>query len=240
MEFTLLFAAAIGVSGVYVFLRWEGKRGNAADCSRSLWDLALAAIISGIFVGRLAAMISDGVNPLTNPGDIIIVRAGVATGPAALAALAVLVALARTEIVVIADGLAAAALGGLAGWHAGCLARDACLGTPSDLPWALSLEGSDITRHPVEIYAAALFLIGAASLAWYKAFRRPVSLVPAGLALAVSGLIRLATEPMRPSLAGGPEVWYWAAAVAGVGLVGYRRARFASRTAVSQRQEHTG
>ena len=108
-------------------------------------------------------MISDGVNPLTNPGDIIIVRAGVATGPAALAALAVLIALARTEIVVVADGLAAAALGGLAGWHAGCLARDACLGTPSDLPWALSLEGSDITRHPVEIYAAALFLIGAAS-----------------------------------------------------------------------------
>ena len=33
-------------------------------------------------------MIGDGVNPLTHPADIVIIRGGVATGPAALAALA--------------------------------------------------------------------------------------------------------------------------------------------------------
>lgn len=221
MEFTLLFAVLIGVLGLYGFLWWEGKRGNAAGCSRSLWDLALTSAAIGLFIGRLAAMIGDGVNPLANPGDIIIVRSGVATGPAALAALVTMAVLARRELVVVADGLAAAALGGLSGWHAGCLARDACLGTPSDLPWAYSLDGSAITRHPVELYAALLFLVVGAALAWFKAYRRPAPLVPAGIALAAAGGIRLLTEPIRPALAGGPEPWYWAAIVAGSAVVGY-------------------
>jgi prolipoprotein diacylglyceryltransferase len=229
MEFTLLFAALMGAFGLYGFLWWEGKRGNAADCSRNLWDLALTAAIVGLFAGRLAAMVGDGVNPLANPGDIIIVRAGVATGPAALAALATLFALARRELIVVADGLAAAALGGLAGWHAGCLAREACLGTPSDLPWAFPLQGSPISRHPVELYAAILFLMAGIAMALYKAYGRPRPLVPAGIALASAGLIRLVTEPMRPALSGGPEPWYWAALVAGVAIVGFRRGRSATK-----------
>ena len=59
MEFTLLFAALMAALGLYGFLWWEGKRGNAADCSRSLWDLSLTAAIAGLFAGRLAAMIGD-------------------------------------------------------------------------------------------------------------------------------------------------------------------------------------
>jgi prolipoprotein diacylglyceryltransferase len=225
VEFTLLFAALAGVFGLYGFLWWEGKRGNAADCSRSLWDTAVTAAIVGILGGRLAAMVLDGVNPITNPGDIIIVRAGVATGPATLVALATIVVLARRELVIVADGLAAAALGGLAGWHAGCLGRDACLGTPSDLPWASALEGSTITRHPVELYAAALFFLAAAGLAWFKAYRRPSPWLPTGVALVAAGSVRLATEPMRPALAGGPEAWYWAAVVLGAVLIALSRAR---------------
>lgn len=221
MEFTLLFAVLIGVLGLYGFLWWEGKRGNAADCSRSLWDLALTAATVGLFVGRLASMIGDGVNPLANPGDIIIVRSGVATGPAALAALAMMALLARRELVPVADGLAAAALGALAGWHAGCLTRDACLGTPSDLPWAYSLDGSPITRHPVELYASLLFLAAGAGLAWYKASRRPAPLLPAGVSVAAAGGIRLLTEPMRPALIGGPEPWYWLAVASGAAVAAY-------------------
>ena len=56
------------------------------------------------------------------------------------------------------DAIAPAALAALAGWHGGCLWRSTCLGTMSDLPWAWALPGSDITRHPVEIYAAILLL----------------------------------------------------------------------------------
>ncbi len=166
-------------------------------------------------MGRVAAMIGDGVSPLDAPSDIIIVRAGVDTGFAALGALTTLAILSRREVLLVADGLAAAALAGLGGWHAGCLARDACLGTPSDLPWAYSLDGSTITRHPVELYAALLFLLAASAVAIYKAYGRPASLLSTGLALASAGLVRLITEPMRASLLGGPESWYVLAIVAG-------------------------
>ena len=213
----------IGVGGLYAFLWWEGKRGNAAYCTGSLWEYAVTATVAGIFGGRLAAMVGDGVNPLSNPGDIVIVRSGVATGPAALIALATLGLLARRELAPVLDGLAAAALGGLAGWHAGCLTRDACLGTPSDLPWAVALEGSHVTRHPVELYAALLFLAAGAALAWAKAYRRPPSMTPAGVALAVAGSVRLLTEPMRPGLSGGPELWYWAALAAAIAVIAYSR-----------------
>lgn len=236
MEFSLLFAALTAVLALYGVLWWEGKRGNAADCSKNLWDLALTAAIAGIFAGRLAAMVGDGVNPLTSPGDIIIVRAGVATGPASLAALATLAVLARRELILVADGLAAATLGGLAGWHAGCLVRDACLGTTSDLPWAYPLDGSTISRHPVELYAAALFLVAAVAVAWRKAYRRPPPLVPAGIALGVAGLIRLVTEPVRPVLTGGPEPWYWTALVAGIAIIGFGRRR--AGTASQEVAEH--
>ena len=59
MEFSLLFAALGAVAAVWLMLRWEAKRGNAADCTKDLWDIALMAGISGVFVGRLAAMIID-------------------------------------------------------------------------------------------------------------------------------------------------------------------------------------
>lgn len=225
MEFTLLYAALFGIAGLYGFLYWEGKRGNAADCTRDLWDVAILAVVVGLFGGRLAAMAADGVNPITNPADILIVRAGVATGPAALLALATVALVVRREIGAVADALSAAAMGGLAGWHAGCLARGACLGTPSDLPWAVSLEGSTVTRHPVEIYAALAFLAVGVALAWAKARRRPKRLLPAAIALIAAGGIRLATEPMRPVLGSGPEIWYWAAVVAGVVLLAYSAAR---------------
>jgi hypothetical protein len=225
MEFTLLFAVVIAVLGMYAFLTWESKRGNAADCAGDLWDYAATAAVVGIFAGRLAAMIGDGVNPFTHPGDIVIVRAGVATGPASVAALLTLGILARREVIIVADGLSAAALGSLAGWHAGCMARDSCLGTASDLPWAQSLSGSLVDRHPVEIYAALLFFAFGAALAWAKAYHRPPPLTPAGLSLIVAGGARLVTEPLRPGLSGGPEVWYWLAVLAGVGLVGYSLTR---------------
>lgn len=214
MEFSLLGAAAIGVGLLYGVLWWEAKRGNAAACTKDLWDLALGAGIAGLVVGRLAAMVADGVNPFANPGDIIIVRAGVDTGWAALAALIVFAVLARGEIRAAADGVAAAALAGLAGWHGGCLVRDACLGTPSDLPWAVALDGSSVTRHPTELYAALLFLGAALVMMAWKLRPRPLGAAGA-VALAAAGFIRFATEPLRPALGGRPVAWYLAAIVIG-------------------------
>ena len=167
---------------------------------------------------RVDAMVLDGVNPITHPGDILLVRAGVSTVGATLGAIAVFVVLSRRELIPMADGIAAAVLAGLAGWHAGCLARGACLGTASDLPWAVAQEGSTITRHPVGIYAALLFAVAAVAIALWKAYRWPGGGIPASAALSLAGAIRLITEPMQPSLSGGP-VWFYAFGVV-IGLGG--------------------
>jgi prolipoprotein diacylglyceryltransferase len=222
MEFTLLFAAFFGVLGYWLMLRWEGPRGNAAGCAANLWDVGLGAAAVGLIVGRIAAMVGDGVNPITNPGDLLIVRAGVATGWASLGAVATIGWVARHELWTVLDAIAPAALAGLSGWHLGCLARDACLGTTTDLPWAVSQSGGGIGRHPVEIYAALLFAVAALALARWKARGRPPLGVPAGIALAVAGAVRLATEPMRPTLGTGPVWWYAAAVLVGSGVVVWR------------------
>ncbi len=219
MEFTLLAAAALGAFGLWAMLWWEARHGNADRCAGSLWDTAMFAAVAGIFGGRIVAMVLNGVNPLTNPGDIIIVRSGVSTVGASLIAVAVFLWSFRRQPVLAADAIAAAALAGLAGWHAGCLFRGgACLGSASDLPWAWAQPGSAVTRHPVELYAALAYLAAAAALAWWKAYRRPTPGMPAAIAVAVAGGVRLLTEPLRPSLGGGP-VWFYATAlVAGVVL----------------------
>lgn len=220
MEFTLLGAVLFAVLPLYGMLYWEARRGNAASCSKNLWDIALAGVIAGVFVGRLAAMIGDGINPLTHPADIVIVRGGVATGPAALAALVTVAWLGRDELWPVLDGLAAAALAGLGGWHAGCVVRDACLGTASDLPWAVAQDGSSVTRHPVEIYAAMALWLGAVALAMWRRRGRPAAGLPTGLALAYASGVRLLTEPMRPNLAGGPVWWYGVGVLVGAAIAG--------------------
>ncbi len=220
MEFSLLGAVFVAVIPLYLVIYWEARRGNATSCARNLWDVALAAMVAGVFIGRFAAMIGDGVNPLQNPADILIIRGGVATGPATIAALGTVAWLGRKELLAYTDGLAAAALAGLGGWHGGCVVRDSCLGTASDLPWAMAQEGSAVTRHPVEIYAAVILLVAAGAMALWRARGRPRPGVPAALALLIAASARLLTEPMRPSLGTGQRWWYAAGiAVAVASLV---------------------
>lgn len=233
MEFTLLGAVAFAVVPLYVVLYWEARRGNAAACTRDLWEIAITAAALGLLVGRIGAMIGDGVNPITHPADILIVRGGVATGPATVAALAAMAWLGRAELWQTADSLAAGALAGLGGWHAGCLVRDACLGTPSDLPWAVAQPGGTVTRHPVEIYAALLFLGAALAIAAWRRLRSPYPGVPAAMALATAGLVRLATEPLRPSLGDGPRLWYVLAVLIGVAIAWRRQFRASGAFPVS-------
>jgi prolipoprotein diacylglyceryltransferase len=214
MEFTLLGAALVGMIPLGLMLRYLPVR----DAPEHLADVVLTGAMVGLFVGRLAAMLGNGVNPLTNPGDILIVRSGVATGWATVAAIAWVVVVTRPAGLAALDAAAPAALVGLGGWHAGCLVRDACLGTPTGLPWGMRLAGSEVARHPTELYAA--LLLGLAGVAmWLLLRRRRRRLgVAAGLALAVAAVVRLATEPLRPALGDGPRWWY----VAGIaiGLLG--------------------
>ena len=175
--------------------------------------------VGGVLVGRVVAMASAGINPLTDPGQIVLIRSGVSTTGAALAALAIFAFLARKDVIGGFDAVAPAALAGLAGWQAGCVATGECLGTASDLPWAMALTGSDVTRHPVELYAAGLLAIGAMAIALWKQKGRPPGGAPAGAALIVASGARLVTEPLRISLGGGPIWLYLAGVIAGSGIV---------------------
>lgn len=218
MEFSLLGAAAMAITGIYLTLWREAGRGNAADCTRDLWDVIITAGVAGLAAGRLAAMIGGGTNPFANPADILIIRSGVDTGIAALVAIAAAAFVARRDLLPTFDAIAPATVAGLAGWHAGCLVRDACLGTPTGLPWGISQAGSEIARHPVEIYAALLLIVGVMALISWKR-RHPPAGVVAGAALVWAGAARLITEPMRPGIRTGPEWWYAAAVAAGIAFV---------------------
>ncbi len=217
MEFSLLGAAAIGVASFWTVLRWEAPRGNAAGCAVDLWEAGLTSAIAGVFIGRLSAMVGAGINPISDPGQILLIRSGVSTTAAAVGAFVVFAVLARRDLVTTADAIAPAALAGLAGWHAGCVTSNACLGVESGVPWAWSLPGSTVTRHPVELYVAIGFVLVAGVLAVWKWKARPWPGVIAGVAIATAGSLRLVTEPLRISIDGGPVALYLIAALVGVG-----------------------
>ncbi|GIU92263.1 MAG: hypothetical protein KatS3mg011_1169 [Acidimicrobiia bacterium] len=215
MEFGLLGAALVGVGATWVAIRLIGTtRPLPAD----LFDRMLGAGLVGLVTGRLAAMISQGVNPLSVPGDVIVVRGGVDTVWASVASVAALAWSLRRDLWRGLDAAAPPALFGLAGWHAGCLLRSDCLGAATDLPWAATLPGSTVGRHPTELYAAAL--LTASAFGVLRIRRNPG--VAAGAALAGAGLVRLVTEPIRPSLAHSVAIWYLAATVVGGAVVLWR------------------
>jgi prolipoprotein diacylglyceryltransferase len=229
MEFTLLWAALSGAGALYGALWWMSKR-DTTLCVRDLWDIAIAAGIVGLVVGRLVAMMRGGVNPVAHPGDMLLVRAGVDTAAASLCALASAVWLARGDPGDQLDGMAPAVLIGLAGWHAGCIFRSACLGTPSSLPWAWAQTPGGVTRHPVELYTA-LLLVAAGIILFRVRLRYPPAFVVAGLGLASAGAARLLTEPLRPALFAGPVWWYGAALAVGLAVALWRGTSGRNRSA---------
>lgn len=221
MEFTLLAGAGIAVGAIYSVLWIEAGHTNAADCTRDLWDALLTATVAGVFAGRLGAMISEGTNPLTHPGDVLIVRGGVDPIVASVAALATFGWLMRADLWWLADAAAPAALAGLAGWQASCTVRGTCLGTRSDLPWAITETGGTVTRHPVDIYAAILLLLTLLALIWWKRHRSGSGAIT-GAALAAAAAARLITEPMRLGIGSDPAPWYLFGGVIGIALLTWR------------------
>jgi prolipoprotein diacylglyceryltransferase len=218
MEFTLLWAALSAVAAIWVAARiWPDRLPDHPT------DRLIGAAAAGMLAGRLTAMVIQGVNPLTNLKDILLVRGGVHTGAATLGAIAAFLWANKRKLEDL-DAVAPLALVGLAFWHAGCLWRDACLGTASNLPWTWSQTVGSITRHPTELYAA----VGMLAAAWFVSRLSWRPFLRAGTALALAGLVRLLTEPLRPSLTGGPVAWYIAAIVVG-GLAAWQGPRLTQR-----------
>ncbi len=235
MEFSLLGAALLAALAAYGVLWWEATRGNAADCSRDVWDTMVAAAVTGLVVGRLAAMVLAGTNPVARPADFLVIRGGVDPVWATVGALAAFGWLARREPGALGDAAAAAALAGLAAWHAGCLVRDgaaACLGTVSDLPWAVAPGGETLSRHPVELYAALLLAAAVVAAAWWRRRSPPPGSVAIAAFTAAAGA-RLVTEPLRLAIGGGPAGWYALGVVAGLAALGFSMARLKFRPPIS-------
>ncbi len=224
MEFTLLIAAAGAVAALRLVLYFEAPRGNAAvGCASRLFDAGLSAMFFGILIGRLWAMVDAGTSPLDRPFDILLVRGGVATGPATIAALATFAWIMRDDLWWAIDSIAPAAVAGLAAWHAGCLATGACLGTTTTLPWAMTEPGSTVGRHPTELYAALALTLVAAALIFWKMRNRPSPGVIGAVGLTAAALIRLGTEPFRLTLGSPPTVWYLLGIIGGGALIIWRR-----------------
>ena len=206
MEFSLLWAALSAVAATWLGLQlWTERLPDRAA------DQLIAATLTGLLAGRLTAMVSQEINPLTNPAEIIVIRGGVSTAAASITFIAGLAWTTRRSTGAV-DALAPSILLGLAAWHAGCIWRSACLGTPSELPWAWAQDASLVSRHPVELYAALGLVVGAvivSRLGWSPWTR-------AGVALGAAAAIRLLTEPLRPSLGGGPQGWYLAGLIVGI------------------------
>jgi len=226
MEFTLLWAALTAFAAAFVTIRLT----KPAAPDRPL-DRIIGAAVAGVAVGRVTATLMQGTNPLTNPGELLIIRGGVDTIAASLSGAAVLVWPLRRMPAAL-DAIGPSVLAALAGWHGGCLWRSACLGTISDLPWAWTLPGSDLTRHPVELYAAVILLAGAGTIPLSK--RHPGA--AASLVVAWAGLARFATEPFRPSLGAGLMWFYALAAITGLTAATHcalRSRRLAAKAAAS-------
>ena len=205
MEFRLLGAAAGGFAAAWGSLALIHRADPAVRRSSS--DLLVTGVIAGLIIGRLWAMIATGTNPLAHPADILIVRGGVDTIAAATTAVLVCGWFSRAALWPGLDALAPGAMFGLAGWHAGCLLRDACLGSPTGLPWGWSATPGGVDRHPVELYAALLLI--AAGLAVLRLWRRHPGTGAATLAaLMTAASTRAITEPMRPVLGAGLTASY--------------------------------
>jgi prolipoprotein diacylglyceryltransferase len=207
MEFRLLFAATLAIAAAALVIG-ASTRDDPQE-RRSRIDLLLGVVMGGILVGRITAMLLAGTNPLLRPADLLVVRGGVDPMAATLGGLTAVVILRRRSAPRSLDLLAVPALAGLSAWHGACVLRSACLGSPADLPWAYAEAGSALTRHPVELYTAVIFGVGALLLA---RARTGTPGVLAGSAIVVAAAIRLVTEPLRPTLGSGRVAAY------GVGL----------------------
>lgn len=160
-------------------LLWLTRRRLPPDYLQPFNDV-LCAVLTGLAVGRLAYVLGEGIDVLSHPMELIFIRGGVAPVPAAAAGSGFLAWVCRSDLLNRADHLAPAVLAGLAAWEGGCWWQGSCLGAPSGLWWSMALPGSDLTRHPVGLYAAGLQLVGAVWLAW-----RPLSMKGANAAVAL-------------------------------------------------------
>lgn len=214
---------SVGAMAAAALALWILRRTRPAVVGDPFNDL-LGAVLVAIAVGRLAYLWAEGVNVFADPIELILVRGGIAPVPAAAGAVGFLAWACRSDLLNRMDYLAPAALSGIAVWEAGCWWQGACLGSPSGLWWAMALPGSELTRHPVGLYAAVLF---GAMAVWLMVRPLPWKGASAALALGWAAAIR-SIVPLW-SVGGWPNRGWWYLVGVILGLVGVVAARSRAR-----------
>ena len=210
---------------VAALVLWLSRRRLPPGYSQPFNDL-LGAVLAGIAVGRLTYVLGEGIDALARPMELIFIRGGVSPVPAAAAGVGYLAWTCRSDLLRRWDHLAPAVLAGLAVWEGGCWWQGSCLGTPSQLWWAVALPGSDLTRHPVGMYAAVLLIVGAVLL-WRRPLRPRGATAAVGLGWASA--VRLAMPLWSVGAWSDWTWWYLAGVLVGSGGVLLLRAQSVGR-----------
>ncbi|MXX01964.1 MAG: hypothetical protein F4Z79_10205 [Acidimicrobiia bacterium] len=220
MDLTVL-GRAVGAMAAAALALWALRRTRPAVVGDPFNDLSGAALVA-IGVGRLAYLWAEGVNVFADPIELILVRGGISPVPAAAGAVGFLAWTCRSDVINRLDYLAPAALSGIAVWELGCWRQGNCLGSPSGLWWAMALPGSELTRHPVGLYAGVLL---AAAAVWLLVRPLPWRGATAAVALGWAAAVR-SIVPLW-SVGGWSDRgwWYLAGAVLGMGGLVAARSR---------------
>lgn len=162
-------------AGTLVARRFAARRGIPPRCFD---DVALLGVVVAVIGARLlyvvqhpAAFVDDWwavLRPWSAGG--LVMYGGVI--PAVLAAFA---AFRRWDIDPW-QGLDAGAPGlalGMACTRIGCFLSGCCVGTASDAPWAVTMPGDVVARHPAQLYAALAGVAICGALAWLDRTPRP-------------------------------------------------------------------
>lgn len=103
----------------------------------------------------------------------------------------------KTRFMIVADVGAPIYFMGYSLVRIGCFFGGCCYGKVSDLPWAVVMvTAGDVPRHPVQLYASALAMIGFFLLLWFRRVQPFVGFTTLSFFL-YYGLLRFTTEFFR-------------------------------------------
>ena len=155
------YGVMMALAFVAGMLNWWRLGRRAGRTWEDASDLGFWIMIAGIVGARLAYVASDGAYFMAHPELIVRVDQGglIYYGGFIGAIIAVLIiALRRREPpFALGDFVVTSLPLGHAIGRIGCFLNGCCYGTPTNLPWAVTLEGA--LRHPVQLYETALNLL---------------------------------------------------------------------------------
>lgn len=167
-------AVAIGLLVGLMWSKREFQRRNLPV--EFIGKAALAVILIGIFCARLLYVALNWSDYISNPLNALNLRSGGLSLFGALiggiASLAVICKLHRIDFWAVADALSQGYMLAYAFGRAGCFFNGCCIGSPTNLPWAMRFLNNDGTltqpSHPVPLYEVLGALLTFVLLRWLQ------------------------------------------------------------------------